>query len=182
MVVSRRSTFDALYAQHAAAVKAYVVRRAQSSIADDVVADTFMVCWRRLEDVPEDPLPWLLGVAARVLKTHRRSDSRGRRLRERLAGGQRTADPAPSLSLDGTLGAAVRRMREDDRDLLLLIAWEGLTPSQAAAVLGIRPATARVRLHRARERLRLELADSGEEPGTHRARAGRSELSVEASQ
>jgi RNA polymerase sigma-70 factor (ECF subfamily) len=167
--------FELIYGRHAPTVKAYVMRRASASIADDVLADVFTVCWRRLEDVPEDPLPWLIGVAARVLRTQRRGETRRMRLGQRLAAGEPTAAPeAPALE-KASIGSALAQMRETDRELLLLIAWEGLSPTQAARVLSIAPATVRVRLHRARTRLRVELARVDMEVET------RSELSMEAS-
>jgi RNA polymerase sigma-70 factor, ECF subfamily len=173
--MSPRERFELIYGRHAPTVKGYVMRRAPASVADDVVADVFTVCWRRLEDVPDDPLPWLIGVAARVLRTHRRGETRRLRLGARLADAEPTsAAEAPSAE-NATLGIALEQMRDVDRELLLLIAWDGLSPTQAAAVLGIAPVTVRVRLHRARNRLRIALAQ------THPEAEARSELSMEAS-
>lgn len=173
--MSPRERFELIYGRHAPAVKAYVMRRAPASIADDVVADVFTVCWRRLEDVPTDPLPWLIGVAARVLRTHRRSETRRLRLGRRVADAEPVPTVEPPVLEHPTLGAGLAEMRDTDRELLLLIAWDGLSPSQAAAVLGIAPVTVRVRLHRARARLRIALA----QPNTDAE--GRSELSLEVS-
>jgi RNA polymerase sigma-70 factor (ECF subfamily) len=173
--MSPRERFELIYSRHAPTVKGYVMRRAPASIADDVVADVFTVCWRRLEDVPGDPLPWLIGVAARVLRTHRRGETRRLRLGARLADVEPiAAAQAPAIE-NATLGIALERMRDVDRELLLLIAWDGLSPTQAAAVLGIAPVTVRVRLHRARNRLRIALAQ------LHPEAEARSELSMEAS-
>lgn len=155
--VERRTRFEALYARHAPAVKAYALRRSDPSSADDVVAEVFVVCWRRLDELPADTLPWLLGVGRRVLSDQRRSERRRRALAERLA-------ERPALAVDsrgdgdGVLGEALARLGESDRELLLLIAWDGLTPAQAAVVLGVKPSTARVRLMRARRRLSHALA------------------------
>lgn len=142
-----------MYDRHGPAVKAYVLRRSRDrSIVDDVVAEVFVVCWRRFEELPPDPLPWLLGVARRVLSTQRRGERRRVALRERLAEGVR--DPLVAVPIeDGSLRGALERLSDPDRELLLLIAWDGLSPAQAAAVLQIKPATARVRLLRARRRL-----------------------------
>ena len=82
--MERRLRFELLYAKHAPVVKAYVLRRADPTTADDVVADVFVVCWRRFEVIPTDPLPWLLGVAWRVLSTQRRGERRRGALRDRL--------------------------------------------------------------------------------------------------
>lgn len=159
--MEQRIRFELLYAKHAPAVKAYILRRAHSSIADDLVAEVFVVCWRRFEELPVDPLPWLLGVARRVLSTQRRSERRGIALRERLAdsiGSQPLAQPHTATMLAG----ALERLPEPDRELLLLIAWDDLSPAQAAVVLGVRAATVRVRLHRARRRLIKALAQEHE--------------------
>jgi RNA polymerase sigma-70 factor (ECF subfamily) len=151
--MERRVRFELLYAKHAPAVKAYLLRRARSSIADDLLAEVFVVCWRRFDEVPPEVLPWLLGVARRVLSTHRRSEARGLALREQLIEvGAHLAD-APATIGHGVLTAALRQVNETDRELLMLIAWEGLAPAEAAAVLEVRPGTVRVRLHRARRRL-----------------------------
>jgi RNA polymerase sigma-70 factor (ECF subfamily) len=173
--------FELLYAKHAPAVKAYVMRRADSSMADDVVAEVFVVCWRRFDEVPVDPLPWLLGVARRVLSTQRRGERRRGALHDRLvqtsgaahfeAPGDFAAEPgespgATARSQDGALAGmadaalagALARLSESDRELLLLVAWDGLSPAEAAGVLGVKSGTARVRLLRARRRLAQALS------------------------
>jgi RNA polymerase sigma-70 factor (ECF subfamily) len=173
--------FELLYAKHGPAVKAYVLRRADVSLADDVVAEVFVVCWRRFEEVPPEPLPWLLGVARRVLGTQRRGQRRRIALRDRLAentAGIALDTVADSLASateigdeladisDPALSGALARLSEADRELLLLIAWEGLTPAQAASVLAIKPTTARVRLLRARRRLTRALSQERTDPAT----------------
>lgn len=155
--MGRRAIFERVYSEHAAAVKAYVLRRAPASRADDVVSEVFTVCWRRLEDLPEDPLPWLLRVAANVLHTDRRGEARRERLHRRAADAASSAPDWAPAPRDAGIGQALARLRRTDRELLLLIAWEGLSPAQAAVALGVRAGTVRVRLHRARARLRLEL-------------------------
>ena len=77
--------FEALYALHAGAVRGYAMRRCDPKTADDVVADVFLVAWRRRAELPEEPLPWLLGIARHVLANHARSQSRRVRLHDRLA-------------------------------------------------------------------------------------------------
>jgi RNA polymerase sigma-70 factor (ECF subfamily) len=154
--MERRVRFELLYGAHAPAVKAYLLRRAHPTTVDDLLAEVFLVAWRRFEDVPIEPLPWLLGVARRQLSTQRRGERRRIALDERLA---REVAPAGAGEAElGVLGGALGRLSESDRELLLLVAWEQLTPAQAAGVLGIRPSTARVRLHRARRRLASALA------------------------
>jgi RNA polymerase sigma-70 factor (ECF subfamily) len=108
-------------------------------------------------------LPWLLTVARNVLGTHIRGARRGRALRLRLATEWVDA-VAPSGPADG-VRAALAALHPRDREVLMLIGWEGLTPDQAARVLGQSPATFRVRLHRARARLR-KLLDGDAEGGS----------------
>ncbi len=166
MNMERRVRFELLYGEHAPAVKAYILRRAQASVADDLVAEVFMVCWRRLDELPAESLPWLLGVARRVLSTQRRGERRRVALHRRLAESDATVGSLDVASgLGGALRRALEQLGESDREVVLLIAWEGLTPTQAATVLGVKAATVRVRLHRARRRLARALLREGGERG-----------------
>ena len=160
--MDRRVRFELLYARQAPAVKAYILRRAHPSVADDLVAEVFLVCWRRFGEIPADPLPWLFGVARRVLSTQRRSEQRRTALRERLEDNASTSSFFQST--ESLLGGALTRLSDQDRELLLLIAWEEISPSQAAVALGVSAATVRVRLHRARQRLIKALAQEHSEP------------------
>lgn len=159
--MSTQSRFDALYRAHAGQVKAYAMRRTSAANADDVVAEVFLVVWRRPEAVPEPPVPWLLGTARKVLADQRRGDARTTALHERLAH-QRPGDPAGVASngdpADLRILGALATLGESDRELLMLVAWEGLAVTEAAVVLGARPGTVSVRLHRARRRLADALA------------------------
>jgi RNA polymerase sigma-70 factor, ECF subfamily len=162
-----QARFEALYRRYAPVVKSYALRRADPSIADDVVSDVFLVCWRRLEEVPADVLPWLLEVARRALSTRRRGENRRHALSDRLAA---TAIDVEAQSVgSGSLRAALESLSAADRELLLLIAWEDLTPTQAATALGIKAPTLRVRLLRARRRLAsaLEAVESSGSPAPH---------------
>jgi RNA polymerase sigma factor (sigma-70 family) len=132
--------------------------------AEDLVAATFEVAWRRLDDVPsDDPAPWLFGVARNLWRNERRSDARARALLERLEGSVVHVDPE-STAIDAEVRitrAALERLGDDDRELLMLVAWDGLSPSQAAEVLGCSAVAARTRLHRARRRLAELLEPQG---------------------
>lgn len=142
------------------AVLAYVRRRVRHEVVDDIVAETFLTAWRRLDDVPAEPLPWLLGVARNVIRTQHRSARRRESLGERLRSQPRDEGlPEPSWQEPerSPVLAALARLSERDREALTLIAWDGLSPCEAAAVLGVSPASFHVRLHRARRRFRLEL-------------------------
>jgi RNA polymerase sigma factor (sigma-70 family) len=154
--------FGVLFDAHRRTVLAYALRRTEDHAdAADVVAETFLTAWRRLDDVPagDDARAWLLGVARRVLANQRRGTRRRLGLAERL--GSELAAQLPALEPPSETDLAVRRalarLREEDREVLLLAGWEGLTPAEIAAVTGVRAVTARSRLHRARRRLRAEL-------------------------
>lgn len=150
--VQRRLRFERLFAAHAAEVRAYAQRRVDPMIADDVTSEVFVVAWRRLEDVPDHAVPWLLGCARRVLMHHYRRCRRDVALIGRLG-----ANTAGQVLSDQPLARALSELSDRDRELLLLIAWEGLTPAEAATVLGCSRNALAVRLHRARRRLALAL-------------------------
>ena len=141
-------------------VRAYALRRAAPDAAQDVVADTFLVAWRRLEDVPEDALPWLYGVARRVLANQRRSAARGAALERRVAGATvpgGSGDVGEDVADAELLRLALGRVPERGREALMLVAWDGLSRARAARAAGCSKAAFAVRLHRARARLAAEL-------------------------
>ena len=153
----RRCAFEQLFADHLRTVSAYVRRRASADEVDDVVAETFLVAWRRLEDVPPEPKGWLLGVARRVLANQRRATARRAAL---TASAAATMSPGAHAAEGGSRALrALAKLSERDRDLLLLAAWDGLTADEIAAVVGCSRAAAKVRLHRARRRLQRKLAE-----------------------
>jgi RNA polymerase sigma factor (sigma-70 family) len=151
--------FRALYDANFAAVLAYALRRVdQPADAADVVSEVFLVAWRRYAEAPPgDGRPWLFGIARHVLSnTHRsgrRRDRLGARLRTSL-GRDVVPDPAIGVAEWDRVRSVLVRLSADDRELLMLVGWDGLTPTEAAGVIGIAPGTARMRLARARERFR----------------------------
>jgi len=151
---------DWIWALHSGPVFAYAARRVGREHAEDVVADTFVVAWRHREQRPDQDLPWLLGVARRVIGESYRADERWLRLQDRVA-----ASGSVVEAVDATLAMAAREalasLEEPEREVLLLSAWEGLSSRQAAAVLGTSPAAYRMRLGRARRHLRHAMADAG---------------------
>lgn len=163
-----QSRFEALYAAHNAAVRTYVRRRVDSQDADDVVADVFVIAWRRMGDVPEDSLPWLFGVARRVMANRWRGAARAAALRNRVMLERPSYAPSVSMAPDspGKVLCALSMMRDRDREALLLVAWEGLAPAQAAMVLGVSPNTFSARLSRARRRFERALAAQSTQPET----------------
>jgi RNA polymerase sigma-70 factor (ECF subfamily) len=155
---------EQLFRCHHAAVVAYVRRRAPADLVDDVVGETFLVAWRRLDRMPDNPLPWLLAVARNVVATQERGVLRRRALTLRLAGMHPVSEPGTVDRADGRVASALARLAPKDREALTLIAWDGLQPHEAAVVLGEAPGTFRVRLHRARGRLRRLLDEPAEPP------------------
>ncbi len=153
--------FGQLYRDQGRAILAYALRRVDPEDAADVVAETFLVAWRRLDELPNDAGArlWLFGVARRVIANRHRAERRRTRLGERLAESLRTelaTQPAPAGEAAEVL-RAMGGLGDDDRELLLLVSWEELSPGEAAKVLGISSLAARSRLHRARRRLRALL-------------------------
>jgi RNA polymerase sigma-70 factor (ECF subfamily) len=154
MQQSPEERFQEIYGRHRPAVVAYARRRASADTVDDVVADTFLICWRKLERVPAEPLPWLYAVARKTLANQRRAAAR----QPTPAIAEIVADPVPFES-DPALGAAFSRLSERDQEVLRLVAWEGLSLREAAAVLGCSAVACRVRFHRAKRRLAERLAE-----------------------
>jgi RNA polymerase sigma-70 factor (ECF subfamily) len=149
---------------------AYALRRT-SDVQDgaDVLAETLLVAWRRLDDVPpgEAARLWLYGVARNVLANQQRSERRRHRLAERLRRElppalEAVALPTPEAT---PIRAALAQLGAEDQEILRLAGWEELGPGEIATVLGISGVAARSRLHRARRRLRaaLELAPENED-------------------
>lgn len=159
---------EVLFRRHSSAVRAYALRRTDRASADEALSEVFVAAWRRLEDVPADALRWLLACARRVLANQHRAGRRRLALAERLKGD--ASRPVDHTGVNGVatahdaLSRALSELNEDDRELLLPIAWEELEPERAAQVLGCSRRTLAVRLHRARRRLRaaLERAERSE--------------------
>lgn len=163
----RTRRFEAMFRATYPRVLSFALRRSvDRDSAEEAAAETFLVAWRRLDSVPSDPLPWLLGTTRNVLANQRRS------ARRREAAGPRvdlaSVDP-PDLATPVSEQVADRQafthafstLRLRDREVLALIAWEGLAPREAGKVMGCSAATFSLRLHRARGRLLKELAASG---------------------
>jgi RNA polymerase sigma factor (sigma-70 family) len=168
----QRRRFEDVYAANHAAVLGYVLRRTgNGDDAADVIAETFLTAWRRLDDIPpgDQARLWLYGVARRVLANHRRGERRRSALADRLRADLttapwRTGPPPPGEEDLADLGRAFRRLPETDQELLALAGWEGLDAGQIAVTLGCSRNAARIRLHRARRRLAAELAAAASHP------------------
>jgi len=159
---AREERFTELFDAHYSAVRAYAWRRDPDG-ADDVVAETFALAWQRLDAIPDEALPWLIGVARNV-RLNRDRGERRRRERERQAARD---DAVPSfleaLEAHSALADALGRLSPADREILLLAAWERLDRAGLAAALGCSKTAAAVRLFRARRRLATALV-AAEEP------------------
>ena len=170
----REARFRALFEAHNRKVLGYALRRARSSSdAAEVMAETMMVAWRRLDSVPPGDAArmWLYGVAHKILANQHRGNLRRSRLFDRLASVVDSTPVDTSAASNDRLWikAALATLPEADREVLALTAWEGLAPSEIALVLDLPSATVRTRLHRARTRLRAELAaTSPEQPSPER--------------
>ena len=161
--------FERMWQEFSPAVLRYARRRVAPADVDDVVAETFAVAWRKLAEAPAFPLPWLFAIARNTAANARRSDQRREALQTRLVQ-QPDAGPqaGPELRDDGPADAALAALAElgeRDRELLTLLAWDGLTPQEAAQALGVSHAALRVRLHRARRRF-LALVGPVTDPAT----------------
>jgi RNA polymerase sigma factor (sigma-70 family) len=150
--------FTDLYDRHYRSVLGYALMRAERETAEDVASETFLIAWRRLGEIPEPPLPWLLGVARNLLAKQRDVRHRGQALVDRIAAFTTVADQTSWDVADHVLDrqsalAALASLRDKDLEAITLATWHGLTPDEAAAVMGCSARTYNVRLHRARTRL-----------------------------
>ncbi len=167
-----RGRFEACFDEHYLAIFGYAMRRVPGrESAEDAVADTFAIAWRRRDRIPDPALPWLYAIAANVIANQRRAGGRRQSLDLRLVqeAGVRSfgGDPADSLAGRDELATAFARLVAIDRELLALVAWEGLSTREAAEVVGCSAGAARVRLHRARRKLAKDLKNA--DPGTTEA-------------
>jgi len=154
------TSFRALYTEHYAAVLGYCLRRVHRDDAQDLVADTFGVAWRKRATIPdaEFVLPWLYAVAAKMIANHRRALRRRSNLKEKVRRFTDGREPSPEVQVvrrseDSVVINAVARLRPNDREVLLLSAWEGLSSRQIASRFGISTAAAEKRMTRAKQRL-----------------------------
>jgi RNA polymerase sigma-70 factor (ECF subfamily) len=168
----RESTFRSLYETVYPDLVRFVQRRARPDQVDDIVADTFLVVWRRLDDAPrahDDARAWVFGVARNTLLNEHRGDQRRRALAVRLADPSSTVRGSPGTELATRrldLARAWTRLSEVHQEALGLAVLDDLPAPQAAAVLGISPVAFRLRLSRARRALRLHLDHQSEPTGT----------------
>lgn len=155
--------FEQLFRETRIDLLAYILRRSASAEdAADVLTETYLVAWRKLDALPQGDRArlWLFGTARNLLLQGARRRRFDHALVERLAGELRDLQQVQTSGDDErseALEAALRALPEKDREILILTAWEGLTPKQIAAVMGTSANVVRVRLHRARAHLKREL-------------------------
>jgi RNA polymerase sigma factor (sigma-70 family) len=161
----RLARFEAVFADCYDRLVAYYLRRVSNrGDVDDLVAETFLVAWRKLDDVPAEALPWLYAVARRTLANYRRREDRQSALTEQLRATPLARQEASSPEAAALTAAAWNELPERDRELLSLIAWEGLEVDQVAIALDCSRNAVRIRLHRARRRFERLLRSTGEAP------------------
>ncbi len=158
----RRSRFVALYEDHVDAVMSYCLRHLVPTNAEDAVSDTFLIAWRKLDDVPHDCRGWLIVTARNTIRNRYRTQTRALALAERLQQITRlAADPADvTAERRADLLTALESLTDDEREAILLVSWDGLTGAEAARALGCSHGALRVRVHRARQKMAAALGDT----------------------
>jgi RNA polymerase sigma-70 factor (ECF subfamily) len=150
--------FEQVYREHGGTVLAYCLRRTDRQLAEDALAETFAIAWRRRGEIPQVALPWLLGVARKVLANQYRSARRRAALAQRVESARPSPWTPPETSGDGEVTSALATLKPADREVLMIAAWEELSSSDAGRVLGCSATAYRLRLLRAKRRLALELS------------------------
>ncbi|MEQ4206833.1 sigma-70 family RNA polymerase sigma factor [Actinopolymorpha sp. B17G11] len=151
-----RASFEDMYQRHHVLVVKFLWRRLPADAVEDAAAEVFLLAWRGRRQLRGEVLPWLYGIARRVAADVMRQRERASRLGERLRGstGEAAGPAAEAAALDRASAVhALRGLSVRDREVLMLVSWEGMDVAGAAKVLGCSAATFAVRLHRARRRL-----------------------------
>lgn len=166
MQVNDEQSFLDAYRSHHSRVLAYLRRRTDDGQARELADEVFLVAWRRRTQAPTTDLPWLLTTARMLLQNSRRTGARNSALEQECAQlARRSAEPDPSDAVLERLAvlSALASLSPPDREVLMLVAWDGLDHRRTAEVLGVTAATTAVRLFRARRRLAAALA-AGDQP------------------
>ena len=155
------SAIESMVREHSPAIHAYLARRVGRSIADDLLGEVWVRAVQSLSNLDpnrDSARPWLYGIVRNVLRAHWRQAPTSTSDRQTLTDPwERVDDRLDAERLGFTLGEGLAELAERDREVLLLVAWEGLNASEIAVVVGTRPGTARSRLHRARRQLQAHL-------------------------
>jgi RNA polymerase sigma-70 factor (ECF subfamily) len=168
--------FTILYDEYYSRVYAYAVSRSGRQLADEVVSEVFLIAWQRICDMPQPALPWLLTVARNIALSQFRAAARQQSIAAELAtwASEAESDIAAEVADRLTVIRALAALSEQDRELLTLVAWHGLSASAAAQVVGCSAAAYFVRLHRARRRLERAMSESAHDFAVRREHAARS--------
>jgi RNA polymerase sigma-70 factor (ECF subfamily) len=165
---TREERFESLFQNNRSGILAYFLRRVGlNSDAADLLADTFLVAWRRLDEIPGDDAGrmWLFGVARRVLANYHRHElaehALAGKLRQQIALETAQRVNPDSGPFDDVIATSLEVLSKDDREIIELSAWERLTPTEIASVLEMKPGTVRTRLHRIRRILAPRLISAG---------------------
>jgi RNA polymerase sigma factor (sigma-70 family) len=168
--VGEPERFAAIFDRHAPHIQRYLARRLGREIADDLVGETFLIAFgkrHRYDPKYPDARPWLYGIATTLVAQHRREEAREYRLRAAVrpdvaqeSHAERVAAQVTAQAMNGMLATALAGISQGDRDVLVLIAWEGLSYDEVAAALAIPVGTVRSRLSRARKKLRTALGQA----------------------
>lgn len=157
--------FDELFGRYFARVYAYAVTRVGGALAEEVASETFVIAWRRRDVVPDVPLAWLIGVARNVIREQWRQAVRQDLIAAELHAWAATSPPVAGdvaeLIVDrNVLLRALAALPERDREVLMLLGWHGLSPREAAEVLGCSRPALTMRVHRARRHLDRHIDDA----------------------
>jgi RNA polymerase sigma factor (sigma-70 family) len=165
--LERPERFAVVFDRHAPQIHRYLARRLGGQVADDLMGETFLIAFggrARYDAAYPSARPWLYGIATNLVGQRRREEAREYRLRAALGPpadqdchADRVAERVAAQAMTGRLAGALAVLARRDRDVLLLIAWEGLSYEEVAAALGIPLGTVRSRLYRARRKVRAEL-------------------------
>jgi RNA polymerase sigma-70 factor, ECF subfamily len=158
--VTRHARLEQIMREVVEPVRRYLARRTDAATADDVLSETLVVLWRRIDDVPDDPIPWAIGIARLQLANAQRAARRQARLAAKVASTD-PPQPAPdhAASDTGYILDAIARLKPAEAELVRLWAWDDLDLEQIAQILGVSTNAATIRLHRARKKLKDLLGD-----------------------
>ncbi|WP_153036132.1 RNA polymerase sigma factor [Amycolatopsis sp. YIM 10] len=175
-VLDGPASFAQLFDTYARPLRGYLAGRVGEHVADDLVAETFLIAWRKraVYDPALAPIRgWLYGIATNLVRTHVRQEIRGLRATARAHGRREhigdlghdalVADRVDAQRRMRQLAGALTELTEQERDVLLLTSWAGLEPVEVAAALGLPASTVRSRLHRLRQRLQALLTQHSQE-------------------
>lgn len=163
MRAQRERRFRAVADEATPAIGAYLKRRIyplSGTDVDDLVEEVLIIAWRRLDDIPAgSEVPWLIGVARNVLRNAHRKFRRGEITISRIAPVHHDSSAEDNVIADETVRHALESLSDDDRDIVLLHAWDGRSADEIGVILGITTNAAAVRLSRAQARFRQNFAD-----------------------